>query len=162
VDVNAVNRDLSVWDRPCCIFLAMTELATRICEHCGQSFRYWLCHWGFGDCSYAYCEKCGMTAILSYWDKRMRKLPPGCPSQQEICAELEKYLQPCECGGVFKKGASPRCPHCSLALSAEAATAYIETNAPGTKKGWSWQRNWHDTYCLVIENRLVKDNFKTQ
>jgi hypothetical protein len=29
-----------------------------------------------------------------------------------------------------------------------------------TKKGWRWQRNRHDTYCIVIENRLVEDNFK--
>ena len=139
---------------------SMRELATGTCEHCGESFGYWLGHCGFGDCSYAYCDKCGMTAILSYWDKRMPKLPPGCPSQQEICAELEKYMLPCECGGVFKKGASPRCPHCGQTLSAQAATAYVEINAPGTKKGWRWQQNWHDTYCIVIENRVVNDNFK--
>jgi hypothetical protein len=39
------------------------------------------------------------------------------------------------------------------------ATAYIEINAPGTKKGWRWQRNWQATYCIVIENRVVNDNF---
>jgi hypothetical protein len=65
----------------------------------------------------------------------MPKLPPGCPAEQEICAELEQYLQPCECGGVFKKGASPRCPRCALALSAEAATAYIERKRPEQRKG---------------------------
>ena len=134
------------------------------CEHCGRPFGYWLCHSGFADCSYAYCEKCGMTAILSLWNKRMPKLSLGAGAwgQQEIPVELEQYLRPCECGGVFKRGASPRCPHCSQSLSAEAATTYIETNAPGSKQGWRWQRNWHDTYCIVIENRRVNDNFRAQ
>jgi hypothetical protein len=40
------------------------------------------------------------------------------------------------------------------------ATGYIETNAPGTKKGWRWQQNWRETYCIVIEDRVVNDNFK--
>lgn len=77
----------------------MRELATGTCEHCEQSFGYWLGHSGFGECSYACCDKCGMTAVLSYWDKRMPKLPP--------CFDA-----------------------------------------------------YHDTYCLVIENRVVNDNFK--
>ncbi len=141
--------------------LPMAEQATGTCEHCTQSFNYRLCHSGFGDCSYAYCDACGMTAILDYWDKRIPKWPVGCPHHQEICVELERHIKPCVCGGAFRKGASPRCPRCAAALSPEAATAYIEMNAPGTKKGWSWQRNWHATYCIVIENRLVANNFKT-
>jgi len=114
-----------------------------------------------GELSYAYCDKCGMTAILSLWDKRMPKLP-GPWGQQEIPVDLEQYLRACECGGAFKKGAVPRCPHCSQALSAEAATAYIETNAPGTTRGWRWQRNWHDVYCIVIDNKRVMNNFREQ
>jgi hypothetical protein len=74
---------------------------------------------------------------------------------------MEQYLQPCECGGTFKEGVSPRCPACKQPLSAEAATVYIEANALGTKKGWRWQKNWHDTYCILIENRVVNDNFKS-
>jgi len=136
----------------------MRELFSGTCEHCRQTFGYYLCHCGFGDCSYVYCEKCGRTAILSMWFKELPKLPP-CAWQQEICAAWEPYLSPCECGGAFKKGASPRCPYCNQPLSADEATAYIESNAPGTKKGWRWQRNWQTTYCIVIENRLVNDNF---
>ncbi len=90
----------------------------------------------------------------------MPKLPSGCPSHQEICAELEKHILQCECGGTFRKGSSPRCPHCGEPLSAEVAVTYIEANAPGTKKGWHWQRNWHETYCIIIENRVVYDNFR--
>jgi hypothetical protein len=71
---------------------------------------------------------------------------------------MESYLQPCECGGRFKKGAAP--PHCNHALSAKVATAYIEANASGAKKGWKWQRNWSDVYCIVIENKRVANNFE--
>jgi len=41
------------------------------------------------------------------------------------------------------------------ALSAVTATSYIESNAPGTKKGWRWQRNWSGLYGIVIEGRRV-------
>jgi hypothetical protein len=102
-----------------------------------------------------------MTAILSLFDKRWPKLPPECVPQEEICVEMEAYLRPCECGGAFKKGTSPRCPRCNTPLSAETATSYIEENAPGTNKGWRWQENWHETYCIVIENIMAEDKFKT-
>jgi hypothetical protein len=58
------------------------------------------------------------------------------------------------------KGAAPRCPHCHDTLSAEFATSYIEANAPGAKKGWRWQRNWSEMYCIVIEDKRVMDNFR--
>jgi hypothetical protein len=130
------------------------------CEHCAKTFSYQLYHCGFGDCSYAYCDTCGMTSVLSLWSTKMPKTASDCPSQQEICAELEQYLEPCACGGLFRKGSSPRCPNCRNALSAEVASAYLEKNAPGTKKGWRWQRNWHQTYCIVVEGRQVNDNFR--
>lgn len=129
-----------------------------VCEHCHNTFEYWLCHCGMGECGYAYCDSCGRTAILSEWDKRRPQLR-DCPGQREICAAMERYLLPCACGGSFKKGATPRCPHCKRALSPEVATLYIEANAPSAKKGWRWQRNWSSTYCIVVENNTVSDNF---
>ena len=139
----------------------MRELSLGECEHCAKQFSYYLVHAGFNDSSYAYCNECGLTAHLSLYDRRMPKELKDCPPFQEICVDLEKYIQPCGCGGAFKKGASPRCPHCKNPLSAEAAATWIETNAPSRKKGWAWQRNWHETYSIVIENRLVSDNFKS-
>jgi len=129
------------------------------CEHCQQQFRYWLAHCGFGDCVYSYCDSCGKTAILSMWDKRMPKLP-NCPGQQEMCSAMEPYLQACDCGGSFKRGCAPRCPHCVKPLSAELATSYIEANAPGTKKGWRWQRDWSGVYCIVIDGKRIDNNFR--
>jgi len=37
------------------------------CEHCGKAFEYYLIHNGFNESSYAYCDKCGMTALLEGW-----------------------------------------------------------------------------------------------
>lgn len=133
------------------------------CEHCRSTFPYYLVHCGFSDTSYAYCDSCGMTALLSYWvpaqNKRLPKLPE-CVPHQEICADWEPHLRPCACGGSFRKGASPRCPKCKERLSSELAANYIERNAPGTKKGWTWERSWHGLYCIVVANSLVEDNFK--
>jgi len=138
----------------------MRKPETGKCEHCNQSFGYYLIHSGFNSSSYAYCDRCGMTAILSIYDKRMPKVETASADFGEISAEIEPHLQSCQCGGMFRKGASPRCPKCSVALSPEVASTYIEANAAGIEKGWRWQRNWNQTYCIVIENRSVNDNFK--
>ena len=141
------------------------KLESGQCEHCNRTFAYYLIHCGFSDSSYSYCASCGSTSLLKYWSwdqsPATPKLPPGCPPQQEICSEWEPYIESCWCGGAFRKGASPRCPHCTRALSAVLATEYIEKNAAGTVKGWRWQKNWHETYCIVIENRIVVDNYRS-
>jgi len=138
----------------------MREISIGLCEHCRQDFGYYIAHSGFGDCSYAYCDRCGMTAILSMWDRHWPKLSANYQFQREIGVEMEPHLQPCECGGSFTKGSCPRCPNCHRTLSPDLAATYLEANAPGTKKGWRWQRNWTDLYCIVIENRVVHDHFK--
>jgi hypothetical protein len=127
------------------------------CEHCAAEFQFQIFHCGFGECSYAYCERCGRTAVLSGWSKRW---PNGVKcTQAEIAPEMEAHLSPCECGGRFRKGQAPRCPKCRNTLSADGAAEYIEAQAPGAKKGWRWQKSWHALYCMAIENWWVKDNF---
>jgi hypothetical protein len=133
--------------------------STGECEHCRQQFRYSIYHCGFSDCCYAYCEKCGSTAVLSMWNPVVKKLPGIFPWQHEINEASEPYILACECGGHFRAGASPRCPHCYEPLSADLATEFIERNASGTKKGWRWQRSWHGTYCIAIENKIANDNY---
>jgi hypothetical protein len=139
--------------------LMARELSVGNCEHCHGQFGYYLIHSGFNDSIYAYCDACGKTAILSVLDKRMPKLP-NCPPYEEMCSAMEPYLHPCDCGGQFRRGAAPRCPRCGEPLSAESATLYIESNAPGTEKGWRWQRTWKKLYCIVIENKVVENNFR--
>ena len=86
----------------------MRDEFTGTCEHCAKSFGYLLFHCGFGDCSYAYCNKCGMTAILSLWDKRFPKLAlPAGWVQQEIPAELEQFFETLRVWRSFQAGCIP-------------------------------------------------------
>jgi len=129
------------------------------CETCSKNFGYALIHNGFNDSAYAYCDSCGEIAILSGW---FSDIPTNSNIKfhQVISEEVEPFLKNCECGGRFRKNASPHCPHCNAELSAIEATKYIEQNAVGTQLGWRWQQNWQGLYCIVIENKLVKDNWK--
>jgi hypothetical protein len=128
-----------------------------VCEHCKKTFGYYLIHNGFNNSSYAYCERCGKTALLDGW-----KIPKVIKVKlhQAITEEVESYLRPCDCGGFYKCNASPRCPHCNQCLSPEIATGYIESNAPGTKGGWRWQKDWIGLYCIILENHVIDDNWK--
>ena len=129
------------------------------CETCHQYFGYYLIHNGFNDSAYAYCERCGETCILSAWYDKIPK-HMGLKFHQVISESVEPLLKPCECRGRFRKGTSPRCPHCNSELSAVAATKYIEANAPGAKMGWRWQQDWEGLYCIIVEDKVVNDNWK--
>jgi len=122
------------------------------CEYCQREFNYQLWHAGFSDISYAYCNRCGAIATFSYQTEERSDLPPVVAAYQEINKEFEPLIDSCACGGRFKKGASPRCPHYNLIISAEFAASYIEANAPGTVNGWRWQLNWSGLYCIAIED----------
>jgi hypothetical protein len=128
------------------------------CDQCSKSFCYYLIHNGFNDSSYAYCDSCGMTALLNLYliPKINIKIKP----HQAIESKVEPFLQECSCGGKFRSEATPRCPHCHCSLSTIEATSFIEEHAEGTKKGWRWQRNWTGLYCIIIENKSVRDIWK--
>ena len=130
-----------------------------VCETCRLKFEYSLIHNGFADTAYAYCDRCGTVTLLSGWYENIPKDAP-LRVQGPIEAKTERWLQACACGGTFRRDASPRCPHCNSCLSAELATRYLERNAPGTKKGWRWQRSWLGTYSIVIAGRIVNNNWR--
>ena len=139
------------------------------CEHCLRTFRYTLLHAAFGDFSYAYCDRCGMLATFSYSNSFLVKVPPPSAPHQVIDPAWEPFLNQCACGGNFRSGASPRCVFCSGALSADHAAAHIERNAIGAGRGWRWQRNWTDLYCIALEDpkdpgnlRQIEDPFLEQ
>jgi hypothetical protein len=142
-----------------CPHVTDTSSSTGLCESCDGKFEYALIHNGFADTAYAYCDECGMTALLSGW---YDKIPEGVLLRIHgpIETEMESCLQACPCGGSFRRDASPRCPHCNVPLSAELATRYIEKDAPGAKRGWRWQRHWLGMYAIVIEGRVVNDNWR--
>lgn len=122
------------------------------CEHCGRFYRYSLWDCGFGDNSYAYCDQCGMLALLSYSHPFIAGLPKLGDLNAQIDESWEQYLRPCACGGSFRMGASPRCPHCNKELSPTHAAAHIEAQAQSTNKAWKWQNDWNGVYCLAIDN----------
>jgi len=139
------------------------------CEHCLRTFRYTLLHAAFGDFSYAYCDTCGTLATFSYSNSQLVKLPPPSSPHQVIDPSWEPFLDECACGGHFLSSASPRCVYCKSALSADHAAAHIERNAIGAGRGWHWQRNWTDLYCIALEDprdpgnlRQVEDPFLEQ
>jgi hypothetical protein len=127
------------------------------CEHCQKQFGYYLIHNGFNGSAYAYCDTCGVTALFDVY-----KIPQNVHlvPHQIITQEIEPHLEPCYCGGSFRAGASPRCPHCRQPLSAVLAADYIERQAEGAKKGWYWQRGWSGLYCIIIEDRFVRDTWR--
>jgi hypothetical protein len=126
------------------------------CGACGQTFGYILIHNGFNDSAYGYCDLCGTTALFdAYSDAVPKGVDVG--FHGALRADAERLVRPCACGGHFRGSAAPRCPHCAKALSAEASAEYIERHAPGTVKGWRWQRSWQGLYAIVIENRLAED-----
>lgn len=126
------------------------------CEACKGSFPYYLIHCGFNDSAYAYCRRCGRTAILD-----VLVAPKGVEVRlgEPVPSAVESRLLPCECGDRFSGTSCPRCPHCSHELSASLATEWIEANAAGTKSGWRWQRSWSGLYAIVVSDRVVKDNW---
>jgi hypothetical protein len=138
----------------------MTDERRGTCEHCGESFAFCLTHNGFNESFYAYCSACGMTAILHTMYKD--RAADGLPRHRSITAGGERYLAPCSCGGAFLPGESPRCPHCQQRLSAVAATPWIEAAyPPGSAKGWKWQQDWLGLYSITIEDRWMKDPWRS-
>ena len=122
------------------------------CEHCQRSYRYSLWHSGFGDNSYAYCDQCGMLALLNYSNPQVAGFPLLSSQYQEIDESWEPFLKPCACGGQFRKGASPRCPSCNEKLSPTHAAEHIEAQAHGAGRGWHWQNNWSGVYCMAMDD----------
>ncbi len=132
------------------------------CEACGRVFHWYLIHNGFNSSCHAYCSRCGMTAILSFYSPQLYKssaYPGG------ITSDFEPLLGTCSCGGAFRSNAVPRCPSCSKELSPIEASKYIEPPMPGTEKGWRWQRCWTGQdalYAIIVNDRWVENPFIAQ
>jgi len=130
----------------------MISLKKGDCEHCGRFYRYSLWHSGFGNNSFAYCDECGRLALLNYSNPVVAALPAAAVDCEEIDASWEAFLEPCACGGRFRKGASPRCPFCKEKLSPMHAAAHIQMQALGAGRAWRWQNNWSGVYCVALED----------
>ena len=122
------------------------------CEHCGRMYRYSLWHSGFGNTSYAYCDECGMLALLNYSSELVAALPQTADQFGEIDESWEPFLRPCRCGGRFRRNTSPCCPYCNQKLSAIHAAQHIQAQALGAGRNWRWQNDWKGVYCIAIDN----------
>jgi hypothetical protein len=131
---------------------AMFTLHKGDCEHCCRIYHYTLLHAGFGDYSYSYCDGCGGLATFNYASSFLPNLPAPATPHQVIDASWEPFIVGCSCGGRFRSGASPRCVFCREPLSADHAAPHIERNSVGAGRGWRWQRNWTEVYCLALED----------
>jgi hypothetical protein len=109
-------------------------------------------HNGFNSTDYAYCDSCGGIAFFSIYSRL-----PGLKSGDKWPDDWLRWAKPCRCGGQYSRSASPRCPHCCQQLSAEAASEYLERNAPGYSGGWRWQRSWSGLYSIIINDNAVDD-----
>jgi hypothetical protein len=117
-----------------------------VCPACQRQFAYMMIHNGFNDSAYAYCDSCGRALLLDLWTA-----PEGVGlTCGPIPIDAESRIAPCPCSGRFRSRSSPRCPACHEPLSAEAVTSFVEANAPGTQKGWRWQKSWQGLYCMVV------------
>jgi len=125
------------------------------CETCGEKFKSELIHNGFNDSAYAYCSKCGITGLIDGWRKDIPE-SANFKAHGQITEETQMLLAPCECGGTFLRGSSPRCPKCRNELSPDAAATWIEDQSPGTEKGWRWQNTWDGLYAIVVNDKSVE------
>lgn len=132
------------------------------CAQCRAKFDYMIIHNGFNDTAYAYCDRCGMTALVGGWNDTNKPSDAPLRIHEPIQEETEPWLETCTCSGHFRRDSAPRCPGCGEALSAELATKWIEKNAPGTKVGWRWQRTWTGMYCIVVDGRMVENNWRSR
>lgn len=130
------------------------------CDHCRKSFHFYLIHNGFNESRYAYCDRCGITAILNLYFSKSSQFSPGKMIHGRIPPEIGQHLLSCSCGGQFVSAAMPRCPHTAIKHCRQLRLPLGSTRTlPAQRGGWRWQRSWAGLYCIVIEHSLVQDNF---
>jgi hypothetical protein len=124
------------------------------CPACGAHFPADLVDTGFTASSFAYCAKCGTTAICRHSSWPPQVAPPG---SGPLSPEQTSHLRPCTCGGYFHTHGMPRCPSCRTALDPIEATGWIEAGTGAATPGWTWQGSWLGLYAVVIGDSLVGD-----
>jgi hypothetical protein len=86
--------------------------ASTNCPHCNRIIKYY--HYsGMGDLApHFYCDSC---SNIFYRESDRVKIY-GKDLTEELLFEIIKDLPKCICGGQFKAGANPKCPHCKKEL----------------------------------------------
>lgn len=83
-------------------------VVSKPCPSCNESIGY---YWfsGMGDMApHFYCDRCSNI----FFNKGDRDLVWGREQTHELLDEIESTLPACPCGGQFRSGQNPKCPHC--------------------------------------------------
>lgn len=124
-----------------------------VCSACSGHFPARLIHSGSNHSSYAYCAKCGTTALCTHasWPASVPKSDWG-----PLLPEQISHLRRCTCGGAFHTHGMPRCPGCEAALNPIEAKTWIESGA-SEEKDWRWQGSWLGIYAVVVGDTVVEN-----
>ena len=78
------------------------------CPHCNEVIEFY--HYsGMGNLApHFYCDSCSNI----FFREKDRMILNNNEPTEEILNEITKDLPKCICGGQFKAGANPKCPHC--------------------------------------------------
>lgn len=153
------------------------------CYHCNGLLEFEYHHSGFGDETFFYCEKCGMTAAVGLYGKEMsegrfyerfnlvkkydvrdkKDLLAFGDNFRKMRVEISRHLKDCLCGGRFTIDAIPRCPICRRELEWDKIIDEIDKNSkrfgqPSFRE--CLKKGWHDIYYFVFNGRIVRNNWK--
>lgn len=79
------------------------------CPHCGTTIRFYALS-GMGDVApHFYCNRCSNV----FFRETDRELIRGVEPTPELLARIAATLPHCPCGGTFRPGENPKCPHCT-------------------------------------------------
>jgi hypothetical protein len=82
------------------------------CPHCDGIIEYYN-YSGMGDLApHFYCDLCSNI----FFRESDRTKIYGKDLTEELLSEITEDLPRCICGGQFKAGANPKCPHCKKDL----------------------------------------------
>ena len=86
--------------------------ASTPCPGCGKG----IAHYRFssmGDMApHFYCDRCSNLFFRQSDADRLRTEPVG----EELLRRIAATLPECPCGGHFRPGENPKCPHCGSAI----------------------------------------------
>ena len=101
-----------------------------VCVHCGRALEFDRFHAGFSDQGYMYCDRDSTVVTWSSFDSTYSALTENTHPWMltaEAKRVVERSIVDCPCGGQFRFGNLPRCPHCGgeLGSLAREPTYYV-------------------------------------
>ncbi len=131
-----------------------------------------MCHAGFGDEIYFYCDHCGMAASVDIYTKEMENGKfyerfynlSTKKDFHKMKMEIIKFLKECGCGGKFTVEATPKCPICLKELEWNKIVDQLDKNSNMESPipdyaSKNIKKEWKDIYYFVFNNRLIRNNW---